>query len=62
MSIYSSSAAGGGGGASFFFYYFLASFLSATGAEAAGADPDPPKLKKELMSFPWSAFANILGQ
>jgi hypothetical protein len=71
ISISSSSSFGGGGGASFFFYYFFAACLesaagveafSATGADTAGPDDAPPKLKKEVMSLPWRAFAKSLGQ
>ncbi len=72
ISTSSSSAGGGGGGASFFFYYFLppfsSAFLSATGAVLAGslatgpADDAPPKLKKELISFPARALAKSFGQ
>ena len=61
MSIsYSSSL--GGGGASFFFSYFLGAALVSATAAGAGAGPDDPKLKKELMSLPSRAFAKILGQ
>lgn len=68
ISISSSSAAGGGGGATFFYSFLppfsLVSALAAGAAAAAGATEaeDPPKLKKELMSLPWRAFANNLGQ
>ena len=61
ISISSSSSLGGGGGAYFFFYYFLASTLVYAGAGALEAD-DPPKLKKEEISFPWSALAKTLAQ